>query len=266
MSDGKTKRCRRLQSLALGDRESRASRASCMAVIVIAGVFGLFSIGQKEDPDFTFRVMIVQAIWPGASLQDMQDQVVNKIERKLQETPHLDYVKSFTRAGSAVIQVNIKGDTNAARGRRRLLSGAQEDRRHRQRTAVGPARPLFQRRVRRHLRHAARDLPATAIQLSGVEDLRQGARATSCCACKGVEKVSILGDQDQKIHIDVSSKALAEHGLSPARHLAGDRRPEQCRRRRQRRDRDPLGARLGRRRSALGGRRRRSSASRRARR
>ena len=85
-----------------------------MAIIVIAGVFGLVKIGQKEDPDFTFRVMIVQALWPGASLQDMQDQVVNKIERKLQETPHLDYVKSFTRAGSAVITVNIKGDTSAA--------------------------------------------------------------------------------------------------------------------------------------------------------
>ena len=71
-------------------------------------------MGQKEDPDFTFRVVVVQAIWPGSSIQEMEDQVVNKIERKLQETPHLDFVRSFTRAGSAIITVQIKGDTNAA--------------------------------------------------------------------------------------------------------------------------------------------------------
>ena len=64
---------------------------------MIAGALGLMNIGQKEDPDFTFRVMVVQVAWPGASLTEMQDQVVNKIERKLQETPHLDFVRSFTR-------------------------------------------------------------------------------------------------------------------------------------------------------------------------
>ncbi|TIL59016.1 MAG: efflux RND transporter permease subunit, partial [Mesorhizobium sp.] len=59
-------------------------------LIIVAGALGLMRMGQKEDPDFTFRVMVVQAVWPGASIQEMEDQVVNKIERKLQETPHLD--------------------------------------------------------------------------------------------------------------------------------------------------------------------------------
>ncbi|RVC19821.1 efflux RND transporter permease subunit, partial [Mesorhizobium sp. M7A.F.Ca.AU.002.02.1.1] len=83
-------------------------------LIIISGALGLMRMGQKEDPDFTFRVMVVQAIWPGSSIQEMEDQVVNKIERKLQETPHLDFVRSFTRAGSAIITVQIKGDTNTA--------------------------------------------------------------------------------------------------------------------------------------------------------
>jgi multidrug efflux pump subunit AcrB len=83
-------------------------------LILVAGVLGLMRMGQKEDPDFTFRVMVVQAVWPGASIKDMEDQVVNKIERKLQETPHLDFVRSFTRAGSAIITLQVKGDTNAA--------------------------------------------------------------------------------------------------------------------------------------------------------
>ena len=114
-------------------------------LIIVAGVFGLMRMGQKEDPDFTFRVMVVQAVWPGSSIQEMQDQVVNKIERKLQETPHLDFVRSYTRAGSAIITLQVKGDTNRRAGRRRFLSGAQESRRYRQRIAAGAARTLLQR-------------------------------------------------------------------------------------------------------------------------
>ena len=81
-------------------------------LIILTGVFGLMNMGQKEDPDFTFRVMVVQAVWPGSSIQEMEDQVVNKIERKLQEVPHLDFVRSYTRAGSAIITLQVKGDTN----------------------------------------------------------------------------------------------------------------------------------------------------------
>ncbi len=82
-------------------------------LIIVTGVLGLMRMGQKEDPDFTFRVMVVQAVWPGASIEEMQDQVVNKIERKLQETPHLDWVKSYSRPGSAIITLQVKGDTDA---------------------------------------------------------------------------------------------------------------------------------------------------------
>ncbi|MBP0574430.1 efflux RND transporter permease subunit, partial [Mycobacterium tuberculosis] len=55
-------------------------------------------------------VMVVQVAWPGASLHEMQDQVVDKIERKLQETPKLDFIRSYARAGSAVMMVSIRGD------------------------------------------------------------------------------------------------------------------------------------------------------------
>jgi len=82
-------------------------------LIIVMGALGIMNMGQKEDPDFTFRVMVVQAQWPGASIEDMQNQVVNKIERKLQETPHLDWVKSYTRAGISITTIQVKGDTNA---------------------------------------------------------------------------------------------------------------------------------------------------------
>src|SRR5271167_1728641 len=64
-------------------------------LILASGLFALANLGQKEDPDFTFRVMVVQVMWPGASVQELQEQVVDKIERKIQETPQLDYVQSY---------------------------------------------------------------------------------------------------------------------------------------------------------------------------
>ena len=83
-------------------------------LILASGLFALANLGQKEDPDFTFRVMVVQVFWPGASVHELQEQVVDKIERKIQETPQLDYVQSYSHPGSAVIFVNLRGE---ARGR-----------------------------------------------------------------------------------------------------------------------------------------------------
>ena len=83
--------------------------AFLLVLLLAAGAFSLLRIGQKEDPDFTFRVMVVQVLWPGATTEEMQDQVVDKIERKLQETPGLEFVRSYTRPGFGNIFVNLKG-------------------------------------------------------------------------------------------------------------------------------------------------------------
>src|SRR6516162_2660054 len=80
-----------------------------LLLLLAAGAFSLLRIGQKEDPDFTFRVMVVQVLWPGSTAEEMQDQVVDKIERKLQETPGLDFLRSYTRPGFANIFINLKG-------------------------------------------------------------------------------------------------------------------------------------------------------------
>ena len=82
--------------------------AFLLVLLLAAGALSLWRIGQKEDPDFTFRVMVVQVLWPGSTAEEMQEQVVNKIERKLQETPGLD-LRSYTRSGFANIFVNLKG-------------------------------------------------------------------------------------------------------------------------------------------------------------
>jgi multidrug efflux pump subunit AcrB len=85
-----------------------------MLVAVIAGVFVFLKLGRNEDPAFTFRTMIVQAQWPGATLDETLLQVTERIERTLQETPNIDRVRSYTSAGITTIFVDLKGATPAA--------------------------------------------------------------------------------------------------------------------------------------------------------
>ncbi|EPE95202.1 efflux RND transporter permease subunit [Rhizobium grahamii] len=181
-------------------------------LILITGVLGLMRMGQKEDPDFTFRVMVVQAIWPGASIQEMEDQVVNKIERKLQETPHIDWVKSYTRAGSAIITLQVKGDTN----------GEQvADAFYQVRKKVGDiSNELPEGLLGPYFNDEFGDTYITLHSISGdgysYPELKKFAiqARDMLLTTTGVEKAVIIGDQPEKIYVDVSSKALAERGLT----------------------------------------------------
>jgi len=181
-------------------------------LIIITGVLGLMRMGQREDPEFTFRVMVVQAIWPGASIQEMEDQVVNKIERKLQETPHIDWVKSYTRAGSAIITLQVKGDTN---------SQQVADAFYQVRKKVGDiSNELPQGLLGPYFNDEFGDTFITLHSISGdgysYPELKKFAiqARDMLLTTPGVEKAVIIGDQPEKIYIDVSSKALAERGLT----------------------------------------------------
>ena len=85
----------------------------CMLALTVVGAISYYRLGRNEDPAFTFRTMVVQAAWPGATLNDTLDQVTERIERKLQETPHLDFLRSFTSAGVTTIFVTLQGSTPA---------------------------------------------------------------------------------------------------------------------------------------------------------
>jgi multidrug efflux pump subunit AcrB len=181
-------------------------------LIIVMGALGFMNMGQKEDPDFTFRVMVVQASWPGASIQDMQDQVVNKIERKLQETPHLDWVKSYTRAGTSITTIQVKGDTNAEEVADAFYQVRKKIGDIRQDLPSGLYGPYFNDEFG--------DTFITLHSISGegysYPELKQFAiqARDMLLATPGVEKATILGDQPEKVFIDVSSKALAERKLT----------------------------------------------------
>ena len=79
-----------------------------IAVLLALGVAGYVNLGQTDMPTWTFRIMVLQVQWPGASATDMELQVVDKIERTLQETPWLDSISSFSRPGEAFIFIALR--------------------------------------------------------------------------------------------------------------------------------------------------------------
>ncbi|MGP2490999.1 efflux RND transporter permease subunit [Mesorhizobium sp. PUT5] len=84
-----------------------------MLVFVVAGVFSYLNLGREEDPSFTIKTMLVQVNWPGASVEETVRQVTDRVEKKLEELDALDYTRSITTAGRAIVFVNLKDNTKA---------------------------------------------------------------------------------------------------------------------------------------------------------
>ena len=82
-----------------------------IGALLIGGILSYSNLGQDEDPPFTFRVMVVRAIWPGATAVQMAEQVTDKLERKLQETPYVDTVRSYSKPGETFIIVELREST-----------------------------------------------------------------------------------------------------------------------------------------------------------
>src|SRR5690606_7804225 len=90
-------------------------RALVLFMIVLlagAGLYSYFNLGRAEDPSFTIKTMVVNVAWPGATATEMQKQVADKIEKKLQELPGLDRVESYSRPGVTFLQVTLKDTTS----------------------------------------------------------------------------------------------------------------------------------------------------------
>ncbi|MBP8929373.1 MAG: efflux RND transporter permease subunit, partial [Ottowia sp.] len=82
-----------------------------MVVLLLLGVAAYFQLGQDEDPPFTFRVMVVRTNWPGATAQQVAEQVTDKIERTLQEVPYADKIRSYSKPGESMIIFQLKDNS-----------------------------------------------------------------------------------------------------------------------------------------------------------
>ena len=186
--------------------------AFLLVLLLAAGAFSFLRIGQKEDPDFTFRVMVVQVLWPGATVEEMQDQVADKIERKLQETPGLDFVRSYTRPGFANIFVNLKGSVRGEAVKDAFYQARKKIGDIRQSLPEGVIGPFFND----EFGDTYISLYAITGQGYSYPELKTFAKNARDILLRvpGVAKVDLLGLQDERIFIEVSSAALAERGLT----------------------------------------------------
>jgi multidrug efflux pump subunit AcrB len=190
----------------------------CMIAVMAAGVLSYYRLGRNEDPAFTFRTMIVQAAWPGATLNDTLDQVTERIERKLQETPSLDFLRSYTSAGIMTIFVNLKGSTPPK---------DVPDIWYQVRKSVGDIRHTLPSGV---VGPGFNDefgdtygiiygFTADGFTHRELRDYVESARAR-LLRVADVSKIEIIGAQDERIIIEFSTEKLAGLGIDRASLIA----------------------------------------------
>lgn len=189
----------------------RSLVAYVMIVAVIAGVVSYTRLGRSEDPSFIIKTMVVQASWPGATVEETLKQVTERLERTLEETPHLDFLRSFTRAGVTTIFVNLQGSANAKQVSDTWYQVRKNIGDMRHTLPAGVVGPGFNddfgdtfgiiygftsdgfthRELRDH-----------------VEDIR-----SRLLLVPDVSKIELLGAQDERIFVEFSMKELASLGI-----------------------------------------------------
>jgi multidrug efflux pump subunit AcrB len=182
-----------------------------MVVLLIGGAFAFTALGQDEDPPFTFRAMVVRAYWPGATAEQMAEQVTDKIEKKLQETPYLDKVRSYSKPGETLVFVLLKDSSPP-----REIAGVW----YQVRKKIGDIRgqlpaglqgPFFNDEFGDvyGVMFAFSTDGFTYRELKDyVERVRQ-----DLLRVPNVAKVDLFGVQDEKIYIEIPHRKLAQLGL-----------------------------------------------------
>lgn len=184
-----------------------------LCTLLLAGVFSYTQLSQKEDPDFTFKVMTIKLLWPGASAREVEQQLTDRVERNLQETPWLDNVSSYSKAGEAVIFVTLKDSMppdqleHAWNQVRKELSDIQRN------LPEGVAAPI----INDNFGETYGSIYAfTSSTLSNAELAIQASLVRDeLLRIENVSRVGLIGVQHEKIYIDFSSKKMAELGIDP---------------------------------------------------
>jgi multidrug efflux pump len=182
-----------------------------MVVLMIGGIIGYAGLGQDEDPPFTFRAMAVSAKWPGSTSLQMAEQVTDKLEKKLQETPNIEKIRSYTKPGETLIILELRESTppsevtNAWYQVRKKLGDIKLT------LPAGVLGPFFNDEFG--------DTFGSIVALSGdgfsyaeMKDYADFVRQ-QLLGVSSVSKVELFGVQDEKIFIEFSQKKFSQLGL-----------------------------------------------------
>ena len=182
-------------------------------VTTIGGIFFYFKLGRMEDPNFTINQMVVTAAWPGASADQMEQQVTDKLESKFRDIPGVKEITSNTRAGTSVVYVTLRDDVDRStiRDTWRDVRGFGND--VKSELPSGVYGPYYNDRFD--------DVFGSVYAITGdgysMEELRQAAEKIrrQLATIDKVQKVKLLGVQTEKVYVEIESAKLAELGISP---------------------------------------------------
>ena len=190
-----------------------------LIVLMVMGIAAYFQLGQDEDPPFTFRAMVVRTYWPGATAQQVAEQVTDKLERTLQEVPYADRIRSYSKPGESQIIFQIKDSSRATEVPGVWYAVRKKVGDMRQTLPPGVQGPFFNDDfgdvygVIYALQADAGFSPAELKTFA--DDLRQ-----QLLRLPDVSKVELFGAQDEKVFIEISQKRLAQMGLDLNQVLA----------------------------------------------
>ncbi|MDH4992108.1 efflux RND transporter permease subunit [Aquamicrobium lusatiense] len=182
-----------------------------MAVFLIAGVASYVKLGREEDPNFTIKTMVVQANWPGASVEETLNQITDRIEKKLEELDGLDFTRSVTTAGQSVVFVNLKSTVKARDVEpswvrvRNMLEDIRSS------LPEGVYGPYFNDRfgdVFGNIYAFTSDGLSMRQLRDYVEDVR-----SRILTIENAGKVELIGAQDEAIYLEFSTRQIAALGL-----------------------------------------------------
>jgi multidrug efflux pump len=182
-----------------------------MIAAVVAGSLAFFGLGRNEDPAFTFRTMVVQAAWPGATLDDTVLQVTERIERKVQEVQGLDFITSYTRPGITTIFVNLRGDTPAGEVPDRWYDVRKKVGDIRSKLPTGVVGPGFNDEFG-DVFGIIYGFTADGFSHRELRDFVEDARSRLLLV-PDVSKIEIIGAQDEQVFLEFSTQRLAALGL-----------------------------------------------------
>ncbi|MCX7234514.1 MAG: efflux RND transporter permease subunit [Burkholderiales bacterium] len=182
-----------------------------MVVLMVLGLLAYFQLGQDEDPPFTFRIMVVRAIWPGATAQQMAEQVTDKIERTLQEVPNADKIRSFSKPGETTILFQLKDSTKAGDVGRLWYTVRKKIGDMRQSLPSGIQGPFFNDEFG-DVFGVIYALEADGFSQAEVRTFADSVRQ-QLLRVPDVNKVELFGAQDEKIYIEIAQRRLAQLGL-----------------------------------------------------
>jgi multidrug efflux pump subunit AcrB len=183
-----------------------------MVVLLAAGVLSFFALGQDEDPPFTFRAMVIRAYWPGATAQQMAEQVADRIERKLQEVPYADKIRSYSKPGETLITFQLGDRSPAAEIQQIWYQVRKKVGDIRGSLPAGVQGPFFNDEFG-DVYGVIFAFSADGFSYRELKDYVDWARQ-QLLRIPDVAKVDLIGVQDERVFIEVPHRRLAQLALT----------------------------------------------------